>query len=272
MKFSIGSFLPSVVKRNKISKRSLEMINPVIGLDLGIPLNFLQNIFTNLHYGFDITTTKIIILQFLIGYYTYGYDRFLDANNDFSSEKKKEEYKLLIQYKDYYKITYPIVFSFICLILLLDENNLVNLPFIILLFSSNYYKQLKTNYPLLKPFYISIMWTLSAVILPCVLFDNNYNILNFPLDYLPVLFNILGLSNLLDIKDIEEDSVNNINTIPVQYGKENSIMFSLFCLFISSILFGLNNNYLKRPLFNSLFEIQNFVLSIKAFLYDKDDI
>ena len=43
--------------------------NPVVGLDVGIPLNILQNIFTSLHYGFDITTFKLILIQFLIGYY-----------------------------------------------------------------------------------------------------------------------------------------------------------------------------------------------------------
>ena len=55
------------------------LVNPIVGVDVGIPLNIFQNIFTNLHYGNDITTLKIVGLQFLIGYYTYGKDRYNDA-------------------------------------------------------------------------------------------------------------------------------------------------------------------------------------------------
>ena len=49
------------------------------------------------------------------------------------------------------------------------------------------------------------MWTLSAVILPCVLYENDFSILKYPLDYLPCFLNILASSNLADVKDIEED-------------------------------------------------------------------
>lgn len=271
MKFILSSFLPTIKRRN-ILKNSLKMTNPAIGLDIGIPLNLLQNIFTNIHYGFDITTTKIIILQFLIGYYTYGYDRFLDASSENLDEKKKNDYKLLIEYKDFYQFSYNIAFSLITIILcFFDDNSIINIPFIILLLTSNYYKELKTEYPLFKPFYISLMWTLSTVILPCVLFDNSYSIINYPLDYLPVFFNILGLSNIADIKDTNEDKLNNVNTLPVQYGKENAIIFSLINIAISSLLFGLNINYLNRPIINSLFEIQNIFLSILAFYMSQND-
>ena len=271
MKFLIFSFLPSP-KKAKISflkNQSLKMIdaNPVIGLDVGIPLNILQNVFTSLHYGFDITTFKIVLLQFMIGYYTYGYDRFLDSNsNESLNDKKKESYKYLIKYSEIYKITYPLTFILISTILLLDENSYINLPFVFLILTSNYYKDFKTQFPLLKPFYISTMWTLSAVILPCVLYDNDFSILKYPLDYLPCFLNILASSNLADVKDIDEDKKNGINTIPITYGKDFTIYFSLICLFLSSLIFGLNHNFLLRPIFNSLFEIQNVGLSFIPFI------
>ena len=44
-----------------------------------MPLNIIDNVFTNLHYGYDVTTLRVVILQFLIGYYTYGKDRYKDA-------------------------------------------------------------------------------------------------------------------------------------------------------------------------------------------------
>ena len=49
------------------------------GGELGIPLNIFSNIYTNLHYGYDITTVNSILIQFLLGYYVYGIDRFKDA-------------------------------------------------------------------------------------------------------------------------------------------------------------------------------------------------
>ena len=39
--------------------------NPLNGLEIGIPLNIFSNIYTNLHYGYDVTTIKSVLIQFL---------------------------------------------------------------------------------------------------------------------------------------------------------------------------------------------------------------
>jgi hypothetical protein len=49
------------------------------GIFLGIPLNILTAFFTYQHYGENIMTPQIIVLQFLIGIATYGTDKLLDA-------------------------------------------------------------------------------------------------------------------------------------------------------------------------------------------------
>ena len=68
------------MRRKRVVRNIASMnIPPLNGLDIGIPLNIIDNVFTNLHYGYDITTPKVILLQFLIGYYTYGKDRYKDA-------------------------------------------------------------------------------------------------------------------------------------------------------------------------------------------------
>ena len=101
------SFLNSMsLKTNKTPSRIMvpHMVNPLVGIDMGIPLNIIQNVFTNLHYGYDITTFKAILLQFLIGYYTYGKDRYRDAlvyeTNQYDTPKK-ELFEYLIKYKDF---------------------------------------------------------------------------------------------------------------------------------------------------------------------------
>ena len=103
------------------------------------------------------------------------------------------------------------------------------------------------------------MWTISTVILPCFLYENNYNILNYPYDYLPCFLILFATSNFADIKDIDEDIINNISTIPVKYGKEFSNTLSFFALAISNILLIENNNFDNQIVINSIIEIQNFV-------------
>ena len=46
----------NLVKRN--------LVNPLPGIEVGIPVTIFQNIFTNNHYGYDITNSKMLLLQF----------------------------------------------------------------------------------------------------------------------------------------------------------------------------------------------------------------
>lgn len=255
----------------------LNSIEPIQGIEIGIPLNIFSNIFTNLHYGMDVTNLKIILLQFLIGYYTYGKDRYNDAiyskeNNIEIKEKKKQLYEDINNNKNVYNISINLSLTFIIFLLLNNENYVQNLPFIALLLSTEFYKEIKTNISEFKPLYIGIMWTFSTLILPCVLIDNNYSILNSPLDYIPEILVLFATSNLADIDDYEEDKNNNINTIPVKYGKKNALGVTLFSLSIASLLFGLNTNYTTRPVINSIFELQNALLAYISYNNLKKDI
>tara|TARA_Y100000389_G_scaffold200460_2_gene240970 strand:+ start:30820 stop:31662 length:843 start_codon:yes stop_codon:yes gene_type:complete len=266
MKLLSTSFLlPKINSKNKFSKLKALTLS---GIELGVPLNINQNIFTNLHYGYDITTPQIILLQILIGYYTYNQDRLKDAEEyqqlelnqkEKYSTEKKELYEQLLENSEQYESSYTIVFALITVIMLYNENeiNYSNLPLVILLYITNYYKEIKQKYPLIKPFYISTMWTLSTVILPCIIHDNNYDIFAYPTDYIPCFLSLFATTNLADIKDIEEDAMANIKTFPVVYGLETTNAVVLICLSLSSLIFGLNEHYLDNPIVNILFEIQN---------------
>lgn len=260
------NFLKSLSKNSNLKRINMvtHAINPANGLDMGIPLNIIQNVFTNLHYGQDIITPKMIVLQFLIGYYTYGKDRYKDAldYDKLSYETTKQDlYEFLVKYQNLYKLSYDVTFLVITYILLTDENQTSNLPILVLLYSTEFYKQIKKINPFLKPTYIAVMWTLSTVILPCYLHDHNLNILNSPLDYVPCAMTLFSTSTMLDLKDIEEDKQNNVETLAVKYGTEKTSYFALALLGLSSLLVGLNPNYLENPLANSFFELQNAALS-----------
>lgn len=253
----------------------------ITGLSVGIPLNIIDNVFTNLHYGYDITNIKTIILQFLIAYYTYGKDRYKDSLEFYSktytednvdvimntyniTDKKLSLYSNLYTYKNEYLLSFCASFYLISFLLLNDPYYLNNIPFTILLYSSEYYKQLKEKIPGIKPFYVSFMWTVSAVILPCLLYEHNYSIIGYPQDYMPCFLTLFASTNMADIPDIKEDKINNIKTLPVILGKKNVIYIVFLSLSLSSYIFGTNEHYFDRPLINLLFELQNIGISIFA--------
>jgi hypothetical protein len=272
----IKSFLRSnnnIRKFNKYPLRSntkLKSVEPLQGIEIGIPLNIFSNVFTYLHYGENITSLKIVALQFLIGYYTYGKDRYNDAiyskeNNLSIKDKKKELYDNINNNKYIYNVSINFSLLLIIFLLINDDNYIINLPFIAILLSTEFYKDIKTNIGVLKPIYIGIMWTLSTLILPCVLLDDNYSILNYPIDYIPEILILFATSNLADIDDYQEDKDNNIQTIPVKYGKKQALAITLFSLSFASLLFGINPNYTDRPIINSVIEIQNALIALSAF-------
>ena len=267
---------PQIYRQKIIS--NLEPL-PMTGLDIGIPLNIIENIFTNIHYGENIVTLKQLLIQFLIGYYTYGKDRYVDAitynttQNEYNiSAKKKELYEKFNSNKVFYKLSYDITYSIIAYLLLTQsyvyENlniqilNTGALPFMFLLYSSEYYRELKLITPLAKSLYVSFMWTISTIILPGYLYEHNYNILYDIGCYLPCFLSLFATTNLADIKDVDEDTINKVKTIPVCYGVEETKKLILISLSISSLIFGLNQHYLDRPIINSLYELQNIGIAL----------
>tara|TARA_A100001035_G_scaffold87077_2_gene67680 strand:+ start:27914 stop:28681 length:768 start_codon:yes stop_codon:yes gene_type:complete len=247
-------------------------MNVLNGLDIGIPLNIFSNIYTNLHYGYDITSVQSILIQFLLGYYTYGKDRYNDAldyiKNPFETQKK-EFYIFLYNNKEFYNLSLNITFLGMIFILLNQESTkelLYNLPFIPLFYITGEYKYYKKYLYIYKPLYISIMWGLATVILPCILYEHNYNILNYPQHYLPCILTLFATSNFIDNKDIEEDKINNITTIPLKYGLKISNTISLIAIIVSTILLIENPNFENRIIINSIVELQN--IGIMALLYN----
>jgi hypothetical protein len=263
---------PNIIKYPLRSNLQMGFAEPLNGLDIGIPLNIFQNIFTNLHYGYDIASIKSTGIQFLLGYYVYGKDRYNDAIeyiNDPYETEKEDFYKSLYKNKNLYDITFNLTFlAIICL--LLNENTLndiiYNLPFIPLIYINSEYKNFKKQLDIFKPLYIGISWTIASIIIPCVLYEHNYAILNYPTDYIPCILTLFSTSNFADVSDIDEDKVKNINTIPVKFGKKYSNTISFIALIISSILLIENPNYELRPIVNSIVEIQNF--AIMGILYN----
>tara|TARA_Y100001970_G_C14250411_1_gene871431 strand:- start:381 stop:1073 length:693 start_codon:yes stop_codon:yes gene_type:complete len=216
--------------------------NPIIGSNLGIPLNILQYIFTTTYYNENIITSDLIILQFAIGIFTYGTDRLLDAL-DYMKNKQEINSDKLIYYEFLIKnVNYNIFIIIVSYIYIFDtlKFNEETYPLLLLLTSTLFYRNFKENFGQFKALYIGSFWTLGSVILPCVLYDNNYDILNYPTIYIPSALLMFGSSNMLDIKDIDEDKEANIKTLPVLLGREKSELLSNSCIALGLVIYLTN--------------------------------
>ena len=255
------------ITNKKVLATSMIM-NPFPGLDIGVPLTIFENAYTTLHYGENIVTAKSVLLEFLIGYYVYGTDRYQDALAyaiQPYSTPKKDLYDYINSHKRVMIVSLFLAEMGVVSLFLLSEHAEMNIPFLLLLESTRYYGDMKKYIGVFKPLYIAFMWTAAAILLPCVMYEHNYDILYSPQDYLPCTLTLFAASNIVDNKDIMEDRENGIQTIPVVLGEETSNMISMVALIYSSLLLGFNPHYLDQPIFNSLLEIQNGAISFLPF-------
>jgi hypothetical protein len=252
-------------KNNFILNKIIASDVLLTGVDIGIPLNIFSNIFTNIHYGYDITSIENILALTCVGYYTYTKDRYSDAieyqKNSYNTTKIELYNNILSNKKFYEKAILASFFSFFAIILSTNDGNDFEIlsPYLILLLINGEYKLFKKYLSIFKPVYIATMWTIATIFLPCIMYDHNYDIINYPIDYLPCFLTLFATSNYADIKDINEDKMNNITTLPIKIGERNSNIINIFSLLLSNMLFFQNSNFDKRLIVNSIFELQNFV-------------
>jgi hypothetical protein len=233
--------------------------NPIIGSNLGIPLNLLQYIYINTYYQENLITPKLVALQFAIGIFTYGSDRLIDAlqysdTSNYSIDKI-DYYNFLKKNKNFNIFVITLSYLYITSLLI---NNQETYPILFLLTSTLGYKNFKTNYGQFKALYIGIFWTIGTVILPSVLISHNYDILKEPTIILPSIFNLFASSNLIDIKDIEEDKAEKIYTLPVIYGSNFAIAISHISIILAILLFYNNENFDNNIYLSLLYEAQSF--------------
>lgn len=254
------SIIPEI-QNNEIIKK----ISVFSGDDIGFPIYMFQYIFTNLHYGKSIYVPNILLFEILLGYVTYGTDRLIDAyaykkNPSLEiRENKIQLYENIIANENVVMTT--LLLSYMLCIQWLSKDKFTS-PFSILLLFNAFYKQLKPKLGPLKPVFIGSMWIIASILLPSVAYSHNYEILQDFSSYLPPLLTIIGSSNIADIKDIDEDKEQNINTIPVIIGEEYSHYFTIVVMFISIIIHLNHPNYDFHSIPDVLFDLNNLGIII----------
>jgi branched-subunit amino acid transport protein AzlD len=263
------TLLSNKIENDKIENDKPKFYNPFIGSTLGIPLNIMQAIFTYNYYHANLIDLRLIALQFGIGSFTYGTDRLLDCSNYYNyilqnsknisivninnlnqlesynnslhneviniySQEKVDYYNFLLNnlYTSY--LTLLTSYCYVGYNLLIENQGYI---MFLALTSTLGYKPFKKNFGQLKALYIGTFWTLGTLVMPTLLIDHNYNILNDPNNYLPLFLIMFGSSNLLDNKDIIEDKIENINTLPVLYGNKTSTLISYSSFFFAFFIF-----------------------------------
>lgn len=207
---------------SEIVKKELRALN------VGLSLDIMTKVATDIRYGHNIVDPELLILELLLGYHTYGMDRYKD---DGTSDNRI--------------YIYDIVFIVIISIISSKNNMLTAMPFEILIYLTRYYKEAKQHLAIMKPIYVALMWCTSIIILPSVLHDDDFSILKELLDYVPYFFLMMATSNNKDLDDVEDDKKNNIQTIPVKYGIEISQKISSVCmaLFVALLSIKIFDNY-----------------------------
>jgi 4-hydroxybenzoate polyprenyltransferase len=129
-----------------------------------------------------------------------------------------------------------IILSVILSIALYEFNEIQIFPFVLLFETTEYYIDIKKTFTLIKPFYISFMWVALTLIMPSVIYVNNYNILTSINEIFAPFLLIFGLTNIADIKDIDDDNKNKIITFPLYFGITKTRIISIISIGLSVII------------------------------------
>ena len=248
------------LKQNTITNTQAIAKSLSPGVGTSIPILIFEEIFTNLHYNENILNFELIELSVLLSFLFYNYDRFLDS----LEKQNKKDLDILIDKNKYY-IIFILSYCFLEINKILYQNE-INYIFSIPLSTCFIYKDLKVFLEIYKPVFISIMWCGATLFHPCIIHDNSFEIFQDYLCYIPCLLTMFSTSNIADIKDIEEDTLANIQTIPVKFGKDKTKIISLVSLFFSSLIFLNHPNFDTHNNLDLFFEFQNLLIFFSILL------
>ena len=183
-------------------------------------------VMTSLAFAMNIRDPIALAWVMSTGRYVYGADRYFDGKTIHDDS-----------------IT-SILLALAISVSILYANNMIiwAIPEVV---CSAGYPLIKQKFPIYKPFHVGLCWTFAIAVVPQL-------ISNSPIDTeaaISLFFISSAMSNYEDIKDIDEDKVNNVNTIPVVYGRRKALA-------VSTVLFSLGVVRSARPKAFPLFTLR----------------
>ena len=238
-------------------------IFPILsGIEIGVPINIISKVSTDVNFVNSPLTKESILLNCLLGFTTYKQDRYLDALeycnnvNNTILNKKHDYYTLIVNNEKDVQFTLFCSYIAICIFVIYYHLGLI-LPLFTSTFTYKYLKQNK-HVSYLKPFYVAGMWTFCTIIIPLLLLNhNNLDIISYDLFGImtPTFLNLFALTNLADLKDYDEDLLNEVNTLPIILGPIKTKGIVLLSSILSTIMFINSPYYINN--FQNLFYISS---------------
>lgn len=230
------------------------------GIEIGVPINIISKVSTDVNFAHSPLTKESILLNCLLGFSTYKQDRYLDSleyinnvNNTILNKKHDYYISILNNEKD---VQFTLFCSYIAICIFAVYYHIgVILPLFTSTFTYKYLKQNK-HVSYLKPFYVAGMWTFCTIVIPLLLNDNNLP-MSFDLfkAMTPTFLNLFALTNLADLKDYDEDLLNEVNTLPIILGPIKTKSIVLLSSILSTIMF-INSPYFVHN-FQNMFYISS---------------
>jgi hypothetical protein len=251
-----------------LSKKILPILS---GVEIGIPINLMSKISTEANFLKSPLTKESILLNFLLGFTTYKGDRYLDAletlnENDLtnlnvgnSSNSKLNYYESILENGKSVQFTLFCSYISLCIFVIYYHIGLI----VPLITSTFMYKSLKQNKKIsfLKPFYVAGMWTFSCCMIPLLLSGNEINQVSIidAMDFndyyqllSPTFLSLFSTTNLADLKDVDEDLINGVNTLPILLGTKKTKGIVLISSLLSIYIF-MQSEYFTWSLQNLFF-------------------
>lgn len=172
--------------------------------------------------------------------------------------------------KRFYFIVFFSIIGFLVSILLAKEKVLIALAPIGLLtifYSLPFLKKLKYVFrlreiPFLKIFLISFVWSVVTILLPIIQSNNTYDKGHLLLMLIERFIFVFAITIPFDIRDISDDRVSGLKTIPILIGQKKSIVVANISLLLFTIIC-----LVHYPMYKLTFILPGLILSALSTLF-----
>lgn len=206
-------------------KPLLNKISPIFsGTEMIIPINIISDSMHLAAYNSHISPESFLINS-LLAFNIYKFDRYRDAQEDFENYKKRDLYEGILENKNSIEfLLFSSSIGIITLLIYLHLNTIIPIYF-----SSFLYKNIKRIDIPVKPFYVSLLWSISTCVIPE--YENPDLIA-----CISVFLCIFSLTNIADMADYEEDIKYNVSSLPTKLGQEKTLNISIVSGLLSILL------------------------------------
>lgn len=166
----------------------------------------------------------ILLISYLLPLIVYSYDYYRDIDKDIQNNSERA---IFLKKK---AKNYPYLFSFYIILLislLVLFANIDLVLFIIAIITGGFvyniiFKELTKKIPAFKNIFTATTWALGGAFFPLL-----YNSLEMNISFL-IIFSVIFLRCIInviffDFKDMDNDKINGLKTLPVIFGKETTI-------------------------------------------------